>query len=821
MKIKSIRLHPFAGIKNEKIELSDGLNLILGPNEAGKSTVFNAIQHGLLTTTYLPAGQLERVMGEFFPISGGDVIRVTLEFYKENPDQIYTVIKEWKPGTRNGSASLKTPEGNEYTDENKIQQEIENILPVTPGTMKEILLSRQSALHNSLSRVKNADDVKQEIGGILRKSVMEAGGISVDKFKQVLDKQYKGYFDNWDRDKNYPMTDSRGNDKGIHNRHKNNVGDVLKAWYAKEDQKLKLEGILQFEDEMDALNAELDSVHKELQKNAEKFTELKPKLDQQQERAILEGQKENIENKFEEVSKIADSWPVYEHQLKESEPKLERLNEKLEKLNDEQKKASKKSEISALKERIDKLEDLEGKIVETKADLDDTTKVTEEDVDAVRTLKNEIRQKETQIQASKLSVKIEALKDTEFTISGTDEEKVNESLKKGEKKTITQNGVFSLETDRLKVHVTAGEEDLSSIAEDLKQLQVKQKELLSNFDAKDFSELGVLQKHYQGKVNQLATLQQQLKDALGDDSLKQLKAKLEEAGDLADVRDPEAIQKEKDQAFEKRVKLKGKVEEMKSSIEDWQEEYTDKNGLFGKRSELTTKIKELEEELDKTEELPDDFDSLKAFKEYVDELSSNVDVLREKRHEIENKATEKEAKAPNISSEEQQLRKDEAVFNFEKILKEAESLARVKERTDAILAELEQQTYTPLADGLLKWLAKMSDGRFSDIKLDEEGKEIPSAFVTGDNMEIPFHLLSHGTKDLTALAWKLTVSEKFLSEQNGMVLLDDPMVDMDPERKKMASSALLEFSGNQQVIMFTCHPETAKTLKGDINTISI
>ena len=44
------------------------------------------------------------------------------------------------------------------------------------------------------------------------------------------------------------------------------------------------------------------------------------------------------------------------------------------------------------------------------------------------------------------------------------------------------------------------------------------------------------------------------------------------------------------------------------------------------------------------------------------------------------------------------------------------------------------------------------------------------------------------------------------------MLLDDPLVDMDPERQKAAAAALKAFATRRQLIVFTCHPATAALL---------
>jgi exonuclease SbcC len=316
-------------------------------------------------------------------------------------------------------------------------------------------------------------------------------------------------------------------------------------------------------------------------------------------------------------------------------------------------------------------------------------------------------------------------------------------------------------------------------------------------------------------------LKEQKKEELGEDEPEFLKEQLTKAGELSEVRDLKIIQQERDRILEDKSSLKSKVDEMKTAIHKWEKEYSDKNGLFGKRAEFTSKMTELYKELSQNEELPEDFETLESFNQYVDQLFAEIEELREQKQQLEIEVAEKEGKAPDISSEEQKSIMEEAKAEFDKVHTKAESLARVKDRTDALLADLEQQTYTPLTEGIIKWLGIMSDGRFNNITLDEEGKEIPSTFVTSDDQEIPFHLLSHGTKDLTALAWKLTVTEKFLKDQSSLILLDDPMVDMDPERKKMAGKALIEFAEQQQVILFSCHPEMEEILNNNLNTLEI
>ena len=45
------------------------------------------------------------------------------------------------------------------------------------------------------------------------------------------------------------------------------------------------------------------------------------------------------------------------------------------------------------------------------------------------------------------------------------------------------------------------------------------------------------------------------------------------------------------------------------------------------------------------------------------------------------------------------------------------------------------------------------------------------------------------------------------------VIMDDILVNFDPERAAAACKALLELSAEQQVLLFTCHPTTMDLMR--------
>jgi exonuclease SbcC len=93
-------------------------------------------------------------------------------------------------------------------------------------------------------------------------------------------------------------------------------------------------------------------------------------------------------------------------------------------------------------------------------------------------------------------------------------------------------------------------------------------------------------------------------------------------------------------------------------------------------------------------------------------------------------------------------------------------------------------------------------------------QELPSSFVTEEGTELSYEILSQGTKDTASLALRLAMAEHFLDGSTGFLLLDDPLVEMDPKRQELASGAIREFARSHQIIFFTCNPGIASGLGG-------
>jgi uncharacterized protein YhaN len=67
---------------------------------------------------------------------------------------------------------------------------------------------------------------------------------------------------------------------------------------------------------------------------------------------------------------------------------------------------------------------------------------------------------------------------------------------------------------------------------------------------------------------------------------------------------------------------------------------------------------------------------------------------------------------------------------------------------------------------------------------------------------------SAGLKDQVYLAVRLGLAREFGRHREPLpVILDDVLVKFDPRRRRGAARVILEFSREQQVLLFSCHPE--------------
>ncbi|HUU29155.1 MAG TPA: AAA family ATPase [archaeon] len=103
------------------------------------------------------------------------------------------------------------------------------------------------------------------------------------------------------------------------------------------------------------------------------------------------------------------------------------------------------------------------------------------------------------------------------------------------------------------------------------------------------------------------------------------------------------------------------------------------------------------------------------------------------------------------------------------------------------------------------FLGKMTAGRYIEIHapLGERRFEV----VSREGASLPPEKLSRGTAEQLYLALRFGLVRELSRHSEPLpVIMDDILVNFDPERAQAACEAIREMAGSHQVIYFTCHP---------------
>jgi exonuclease SbcC len=815
MIIKSLSLKPFAGIADKKVEFSSGLNMILGPNEAGKSSLLNALKTVLFVDTDLTRTRYEKEIRDYMPAHGGDIVRVNLNF--QVGDNECWLEKEWKMGGKGGSCLLRLGNGVEYTDDNKVSELIRRFLPAEEGTIRNILLTWQSSLGQTRNIFndegkdgKEGRGVRTDLGNILRDSIMETDGISVDRLKERLDFEYKDYFSHWDIDRERPE-----NDRGISNPYVKEVGNILRAYYDKEEKNRDHTAAIEIEEEIDRLNVLIKEKEVELKTIEEDLNKHQPIRSKIHERQQIESDLRILTNQKVGISKTSEDWIIQENWLcQNADSEIKKLEERIAKLEKDRDEVKVYLGNRELRKRFARLKELHEELQKVNEQLSKTLHITREDVSDLEGKNQEIREIEKVIEASKLRLSFNARTDQSFISKDAAGQKEEHLIEKGQSFEKIFQGKLALEHKDWILEVAAGEGEIDTLI--IKKENIK-KEL-----ADELEKVGVISldgakseniRYEKCKVD-LEFARKTFQDELDEDDYTELEKQIENLGEekRPSVIDTDELTADIAIAIRELKEIESKKEDYENNIKQWQEEYQTKDDLLLKLATYQLKLTGLEERLKNLPELPEQFEDYQSFFNHVDSIIRSKEMINNEIFELRNEKADKEREKPEQSAEELGISVREAEQNFERVYKEGKAIALIKDKMNVLLKEIEENPYKDFQDRFKKYFLNMSGDSFVSIEM--EG-DFPKKMIKPGGAELSYELLSFGTKDTFALALRLAMADYFLEGKDGFLVLDDPLVEMDKERLALAAEQINEFSKTKQVIFLTCHEHTANLLKGN------
>jgi exonuclease SbcC len=808
--LERVGIESFAGLSDCEVALGEGLNVVLGPNEAGKSTLFQAVRHTLLTPAALNRREFREQLEAFLPLGGGDSIACSLAFL--HLGQRYLLAKRWGEGR---SAELVKPDGSRLRGEEPIRSALEDLLPAGEGTLRTVFLAAQSALPDTLKELD--PEAVHSLADLLRRTVLQPDGMSIGVFQAKLAERLGELLRRWDREREHPEA-NRGVDHPWQN-----AGEVARSWYEREGLKRRRVEAEEAEAGLGELARALQSCRNELAALERRLQEREPAVQAVDKRSSLRKDLQLRQLTLESLRKAYEQWPQLESSLAEAARELPAAEQRVATLQKEKARAEEAETLRQARELLSQARTLEAEAAQARSRLAGLPAVSAPELQELRKASEEAERSAMALQAARagqgIAVSFQAREDITLQVSRDGEAARSRTLGPGETLTLTALERARLQSPAWTLDASSAPEDRESLREKTESARRRFEDLLS---ARGFASLDAADqasRDFELAAARVQDAERRLQEKLRGRGLEELEQAASPAGSAAGPtaedegrgaapRGLATVLEELHGAADRRRRLKERESADREALTALLRKHSSREELLKLMLEETVAQREAEAQLAALPALPPEAGDPDTFLKLYEEERKTLKKLGDWERKLSEEYAEAERQLPEESAEELAVRLADAERRHQQALRRAQALLAVQAAAQAVLGESGAGQQERFERALGQYAAELTGGRYRAMPLSDG---LPSSLEREDGLCLPFELLSGGTRGLFALALRLAMADAFLEDGEGFLILDDPLVDLDPERQERASAALARFAGRpgRQLLLFTCHPAHA------------
>lgn len=853
MKLKEVQCDQFAGLNRNDpastIKFGDGLNLIVGDNEQGKSTMVDLIYYLLFKDVKLDTRSDKEFIARYFPQKttgrAGDVIDGALVFEDEEGE--CCIRKEWEK--KGGICRLTLPDGTLIRDPDALKQYLRDTLPYQEGIYGEIVFASQKrqlncvkSIMEGLNRDKATKDKLQQtretLFSVLNRAALETGGVALDELEKQIEQRLTQYNAHWDDRMELP---EGGVKRGIHNKWKKEVGLILQAYYEMEEVRGKLRKAEADEETCEEITDRIRSLEKEKElRTAEKeeFSGVRTALKTR--RILLEKLTDQTE-RIREMEKVLQEWPKLSEQIAQAQALKEQRNQ-----------------VTLLRQ-YEQADRIRINREATAGRLQQMMPVTQEDIDTYRKAQRRKSGLEGKMSGLSLVARIQMEKDMPVHVS---------QLESG-KKLVADGNEFQINAaveieipEVMKMQLLPQDVDVDVLREEIKACDVVMNHIMDQYKTDSCDKLEEMKTLYQQCQFEMERLDAQWDQILGGadwESLKkageaarqkyslettgemrQSEHSLETAGEetaheyspetaahtdspeteeqfLHSPLDPDEIDDSICALCGAGVSLEEYLGGRKVKQSDYEAKYHSIEELKKQKETLEQELGQTQKEADEANQIPDKYKRIPDPDRYLTELNEEVKELEENIRQSNARKNELSRSMDEVAAEEYAELLEEKVQTYEKTRKAYRHWKHIYEVFQELKEQSSDNPVQDIEDHFRKYLAEISQDAL-DASMDEK-MEIDLASGT---RRLTYDTLSDGTKDTIALAFRLAMLEHLFPEGNGLAVFDDPFTDMDPGRVRQACRLVQKFAERNQVIFTTCDNKYEEIFQnGPVNVVHI